>query len=130
MGEMRRFPDDRGELTKVHPSGEMLRPVRSLGCLYRAIARLLPLGATKKTRRNDKSQGPPPGSSKTPLQLLLLACGGLLVEPHVFHPRTVVDAVDHDGQAFHLGIPAGCRPVVVNHRSGAVLLQFPVDIPH
>src|ERR1700746_1961341 len=49
------------------------------------------------------------------------------IEPEIFVARTVVDAVDHEGQPLHLGIPAGCRAVVVDHRPGAVLLQFAVD---
>ena len=31
----------------------------------------------------------------------------LFVEPDVFEPPAVVDAVDHDGQAFDPGLPAG-----------------------
>src|SRR5215813_10771905 len=54
----------------------------------------------------------------------------LPVEPQIFVARAVVNAVDHDGQALHLRIPAGRGAVVVDHRAGAVLLQLLVDLPH
>src|SRR2546430_194474 len=54
----------------------------------------------------------------------------LSVEPNVFVSRSIVDAVDHDGQPLHLRIPAGGRAVVIDHWAGAVLLQFFVDLPH
>src|SRR5260370_23194437 len=52
------------------------------------------------------------------------------VEPEIFPARAVVDAVDHDGQTLHPGVPAACCAVVVDHRPGAVLLQFPVYLPN
>src|SRR5437660_12933074 len=38
---------------------------------------------------------------------LPLGCGRSLVEPDVFHPVTVVDAVDHRHEPFDVGLRAG-----------------------
>src|SRR6266849_10864657 len=57
-------------------------------------------------------------------------CCTLLVEPDVFHACTVGDAVDHDCQPFHPRLPAGCAAVVKEDRSGAVLRQFALYLPH
>src|ERR1700732_568131 len=53
----------------------------------------------------------------------------LLVEPDVFHARTIGDAVDHDRQALHVGPPAGRAAVVEENWSSAVLRQLPFDLP-
>src|SRR6516225_8470074 len=54
----------------------------------------------------------------------------LLVEPGVFHTRTIGDAVDHDRQALHVGPPAGGAAVVEDDRPSAVLRQSSLDLPH
>src|SRR5271165_91123 len=55
---------------------------------------------------------------------------GLTVEPKVFEPPAVVDAVDHDRQPLDVGLPAARGAVMKNNRPGAVFLQFAVDLPH
>src|SRR5437764_3763270 len=54
----------------------------------------------------------------------------LFVEPHVFHAPAVIDAVDHQRQSLHLRLQAGGADLVIDNRPGAVLLQFPIDLPH
>ena len=54
----------------------------------------------------------------------------LLVEPDVFHARAIGDAVDHYRQTLHLRLPAGRAAIVKDDRSGAVLRQFPLALPH
>src|SRR5438045_9539964 len=53
----------------------------------------------------------------------------LMVEPDVFHAPAIVDAVDHDGQPFDLGVPADAAAVEVDQRLGVVLGQPPLDLP-
>src|SRR5260370_3555324 len=57
-------------------------------------------------------------------------CCTLLVEPDVFHARTIGDAVDHNRQALPVRPPAGRAAVVEENLSGAVLRQLPFDLPH
>ena len=54
----------------------------------------------------------------------------LFVEPDVFHARAIGDAVDHYRQTLHIRLPAGRAAIVKDDRSGAVLRQFPLDLPH
>src|SRR5215468_12750639 len=54
----------------------------------------------------------------------------LLVEPDVLHAPTVGDAVDHDRQPFHIGLPAAATSIVKNDWPGAVLCQLPFDLPN
>src|SRR5215472_18271052 len=54
----------------------------------------------------------------------------LLVEPDVFHAPAVEDAVDHDRPALDMRLPAGRPAVVKNDRPGAVVGQFPLDLPY
>ena len=53
----------------------------------------------------------------------------LLIEPDVFHAPAVEDAVDHDSQPFHIGLPASRAPVVKDDRPGPVIGQLPFDLP-
>src|SRR5215472_7478736 len=54
----------------------------------------------------------------------------LLVEPDVLHAPTVGDAVDHDRQPFHIGLPAAATSIVKNDWPGTVLCQLPFDLPN
>ncbi len=54
----------------------------------------------------------------------------LFVEPEVLEARAVVDAVDHQGEPLHPGLPANCRAGVIDDRSDIVLRQFPFDFPN
>lgn len=49
------------------------------------------------------------------------------VQPHVFHPKPVVDAVDRRHMVLHVGIPTGRRAVVVEDRPRDVLGQAAFD---
>src|ERR1700704_5643767 len=53
----------------------------------------------------------------------------LLVQPHIFHPQSVVDAVDHRHVVLHVGLPAGPRAVVIEDRPRDVFGQAPLDVP-
>src|SRR5216684_1273156 len=55
---------------------------------------------------------------------------GLLVEPDVFHPVAVVDAVDHRHEPLDVGLRAGAAARIEDDRSGAFLGQTPFDLPH
>jgi hypothetical protein len=48
---------------------------------------------------------------------------GSVVEPEVFVAVTIVDAVDHDGQALDLRMPAGRATGVKDDWTGVVLRQ-------
>ena len=54
----------------------------------------------------------------------------LLVEPDVLHAPAIGDAVDHDRQPFHIGLPAAAASIVKDDRPGAVLCQLPLDLPN
>src|SRR6516165_2110648 len=54
----------------------------------------------------------------------------LLVEPDVFHPVAVVDAVDHGRQPLDIGLRAGPAARIKDDRPGALLGQPPFDLPH
>src|SRR5712671_5806046 len=54
----------------------------------------------------------------------------LPVEPDVFHTPAVVDAVDHDGEALHVRLPASRAARVKDDGAGAVLRQSPFDLPY
>src|SRR5262249_62346679 len=57
-------------------------------------------------------------------------CGSLLlIQPDVFHPPVIVDAVDHHSQPFDFGVPADAAAVEVDERLGVVLGQPPLDLP-
>src|SRR6266446_1044490 len=51
-----------------------------------------------------------------------------IVEPEVFEPPAVVDAVDHRREPLDVGLSAGRGAAVKNDRSGAVLGQPPLDL--
>src|SRR5712691_6706779 len=51
--------------------------------------------------------------------------GGSSIEPDVFHPVAVVDAVDHRRQPFDVRLRAGPAARVEDDRSGALLGQTP-----
>src|SRR5215471_9640524 len=53
----------------------------------------------------------------------------LFVEPDVFEAPAVVDAVDHNGQPFHPGLPAGAAAGIENDGPDGVLRQPPFDLP-
>src|ERR1700730_13866176 len=53
----------------------------------------------------------------------------LLVQPHIFHPQSVVDAVDHRHVVLDVGLPAGPRAVVIEHRPGDVFGQAALVFP-
>jgi len=53
-----------------------------------------------------------------------------LIQPNVFKPPAVVDAVDHDIEALHIGMPARRCARVKDNRAGNVLGQFSFDLPH
>src|SRR5260370_11671349 len=54
----------------------------------------------------------------------------LPIEPDVFHAPAVVDAVAHDRQTFHIGLPAIPRRRIEDDRPRLVLCQFLLDLPH
>src|SRR6202047_1676113 len=54
----------------------------------------------------------------------------LVVEPEVFVAVAVVNAVDHNGQALHLRMPASRATRVKDDRTGIVLRQSPFDFPY
>src|SRR5215469_14758809 len=54
----------------------------------------------------------------------------LLVEPDVFHPPAVVDAVGHCRQSPDIGLPASSAASVIDDGPGALLLQSLVDLPN
>src|SRR6266446_7272414 len=56
--------------------------------------------------------------------------GSMLIEPDVFHAIAVEEAVDHDGQSFDPGLPAGPIAVVKDNRPGAIPSQLAFDCPH
>src|ERR1700730_13666544 len=58
------------------------------------------------------------------------AAGRLLVEPHVFEPPAVKEAVDHHPQTLHVGMPTGRITIMGNDRPRPVFLYFSVDLPH
>src|SRR5437660_2329881 len=94
----------------------------SPGCLGCRLSKYRRLSAPTSPSPPFQGRTKPPPWPPIPLALSP-------VEPQVFPARTIVDAVDHDSQPLHPGIPAACRAVVVDHRPGAVLLQFAVDLP-
>src|SRR6516164_1906102 len=53
----------------------------------------------------------------------------LLVEPDVLHAPAVGDAVDHDRQSFHIGLPAAGTSIVKDDRASIVLGQLSFDFP-
>src|SRR6516165_11363742 len=53
----------------------------------------------------------------------------LFVEPDVLHPPAVVDAVDHDGQAPDLGVPADPAAAEIKQWLGVVLDEAALDVP-
>src|ERR1700736_1913011 len=55
---------------------------------------------------------------------------GVFIEPDVFHPPAVVDAVDHDGQSFHIGLLAARANRIEQHRPDRGIRQFALDLPH
>src|SRR6516162_11029874 len=54
---------------------------------------------------------------------------GLIVEPEVFEPRAVINAVDHQGQPLDPRLPAGGLTGIEDDRANAVLGQLPLDLP-
>src|SRR3984893_5077037 len=52
------------------------------------------------------------------------------VEPDVFHPPTVEDAVDHEGQSFNVGLPTRPVAAVEDDWSSIVLRQLSFDLPN
>ena len=52
----------------------------------------------------------------------------LFVEPDVFHTPAVVDAVDHDGQAPDLGVPAVPAAAEIKQWLGVVLDEAALDV--
>src|SRR5439155_4105233 len=55
--------------------------------------------------------------------------GGSSIEPDVFHPVAVVDAVDHRRQPLDVRLRAGPAARVEDDRPGALLGQTPFDLP-
>src|SRR6516162_1147975 len=53
----------------------------------------------------------------------------LFVEPDVLHAPAVVDAVDHDGQAPDLGVPAVPAAAEIKQWLGVVLDEAALDVP-
>src|SRR5688572_16929682 len=54
----------------------------------------------------------------------------LAVEPDVLETPVIVDRIDGDVHPLDLGMPAGGAATVRDHRTGAILLQLLVDLPH
>jgi hypothetical protein len=54
----------------------------------------------------------------------------LSVEPHVLHSQSVIDAVDHRGVAFDIGVPAGAGTIVPEDRPGRLFRQLTLDPPY
>src|SRR6516225_11682911 len=54
----------------------------------------------------------------------------LFIEPDVFHPPVVEDAVDHQGQPLHVRLTTGPAAAVEDDWAGNVLRQPPFDLPH
>src|SRR5215472_14218260 len=53
----------------------------------------------------------------------------LVVEPEVFEPRAIVDAIDHQGQPFYPRLPARGLTGIEDDRANTVLGQLPFDLP-
>src|SRR5215471_980963 len=53
----------------------------------------------------------------------------LFVEPDVFHAPAVVDAVDQDGRAPDLGVPADPAAAEIKQWLGVVLDEAALDVP-
>src|ERR1700730_11128413 len=54
----------------------------------------------------------------------------LFITPHVFHGPAIVDAVAHDRQPLHIGLPAVSAGGVEDDRPHAVLRQLALDLPY
>src|SRR5205823_12578810 len=62
--------------------------------------------------------------------MALRAAADAVVEPDILKSRGVVDAVHAGRQPLDVRLPAVCRLVVEQDRSGIVLDQLPLDFPH
>src|SRR6516165_4097883 len=69
-------------------------------------------------------------SAPAPLSAGRLCRYRLLVEPDVLHAPAVGNAVDHDRQSFHIGLPAAATSIVKDYRAGTVLGQLAFDFPN
>src|ERR1700756_4114454 len=54
----------------------------------------------------------------------------LLVEPDVFHPPSVEDAIDHQDQPLHVRLTTRPAAAVEDDWSGIVVRPLPFDVPH
>src|SRR5258708_4342804 len=89
--------------------------------------------STERAARSRASDGHAArGESHGPHCVVTASTGttALLVEPDVFHTPAVIDAIDHDGEPLHIGLPAGRAARGKDDGPGAVLRQLPFDLPY
>src|SRR6266568_7272385 len=97
-------------LTSAAPTAQSRLPAASSRRPFRAIAPPIPAGGGLPSRFAR-----------------IVAGGGLFVEPDVFHPVAVVDAVDHRHEPLDIRLRAGPATRVEDDRAGAILGQPPLD---
>ena len=63
-------------------------------------------------------------------ELPMCAAARAIVEPDVFHPPAVIDAVGHQGQVLDPGLPAGGARRVEQHWAHSRLGEYALDAPY
>src|SRR3984893_15487580 len=81
-------------------------------------------------RSKATSNAPVAAGARRFRAICVSAVRGLFVQPDVLVAPAVVDAIDHDGQPFHPGLPTGSAARVEDDRTSAVLGQPHFDFPY
>src|SRR6267142_5840463 len=81
-------------------------------------------------RSKATSNAPVAAGARRFRAICVSAVRGLFVQPNVFVAPAVVDAVDHDRQPFHPGLPTGAGARIEDDGTGAVLGQPLFDFPY